>query len=203
MLLSAVLLHASPLCSAVLCLWVGRLHGWVYVLLPDPLPWYGLRCWPLTPRHRQVCCVGCGPAGMVGRSVLLRGRPHGGASCARAWPASMAGRAVLVFDPPPWRGVLCWCLTRHHGRACCVVAGPAVKVGRAVLVHGAPPRSGVLCWCLSSLVGRAVLFCGLPHGGAGCVGAWPGSCSGMMCSCVARLMVGRALVVRARPPGCT
>ena len=115
------------------------------------------------------------------RAVLLGGLPHGRACCAGAGPAAMVSCAVLVPGPPPWSGVLCWCVallrgwascadasfhwsgvpcwcvTIRHGWVCCVRVGPAAMVGCAVLVlarrHALACCAGVWCSCL---VGRAV-----------------------------------------------
>ena len=59
-----------------------------------------------------------------------------------------------------------------------------------------------MCRCvLPPMVGPAVLARGPPHGCACCVVVGPPSSWGALCWCVARLMVGRAVLVHARRGG--
>ena len=75
----------------------------------------------------------------------------------------------------PWPGlVLCWCMP------------PSPPFRGAVFVRG-PPNGGACC------VGVCT-----PHGGACGVGLWPPSWWGVLCPCVAPLLVGRAVLVPAR-----
>ena len=71
--------------------------------------------------------------------------------------------------PPAYRGVLRWCVAPH-------------------LVRRAALGCCVLC-CVALCV---VVLCGPPFGGACCVGVWPPSWWGVLCWCVAPLIVGRA-----------
>ena len=75
--------------------------------------------------------------------------------------------------PPPWLGVLCWCVPPPHGGARCVSVCP--PHGGACCAAAWPASwSGVLCCCGAPLmVGSAVLVRGPPHGGACCVGGCP------------------------------
>ena len=133
------------------------------------------------------------------------------------------GRAVFVSGPPPWWGVQC---QRVRVSVRGVVAGsmPGLFCWFAVVSAAVRPAlSGVGClWCLSGrgwccapacppppLLGRAVFVrapphCGAgfvgvcpPHGRACCVGVWPSSWWGVLCWCVAPLVVGRAVLVPA------
>ena len=138
-----------------------------------------LFCWlaavsaAVWPALSGVGCLWCLPGGRwccVGACPLP---PLVGACCVCAWP-------------PPWSGVLCWCVP--------------------------PPWSGVLRSFVAPLmVGHAVLVPGSPLGGACCVGAcpprwWCLACVvvvcwlGCGCGCVVCLAGVGAVLVRAPPP---
>ena len=115
--------------------------------------------------------------GCVGAVVVLIAWP-GLVLCWCAAPL-MLGRAVLVRAPPPCWGVLCWCL-------------PPPILGRDVLVCAPPP----------SMPRRAVLARGPPHGRACCLIKGPPLWRRVLCWCLTRLMVGRAVLVPVRRGGC-
>ena len=129
--------------------------------------------------------------------MLVCGSPHGGACCVGLWA-------------PSWLGVLYWCVV-------------ALIVGRAVLVPVCG-SAGVWCggvWLgLSAFVGLRLRLCCLPGRGWCCAGAPPpypvGACCvcacpphggvcfvrfcppawwGVVCWCLAPLLVGRAVSV--------
>ena len=167
------------------------------------------------PPHGGARCIGACPPPMVGCAVLVCGPP-------------MVGRAVLVFRPPAWWDVLCCCVAPLMvGRAALVPAGhvggawcggvwlglsPLLGCGcgcvvclavvGAVLVRGPPlPGRAVFVRAPPPMVGLAVLVCNPPHGGVCCVGLWPPSLWGVLCWCVAPLLVGSAVLVPARRGG--
>ena len=182
---------------------MGVVGSWVAVVVVL-ITWPGwVLCWCAAPL-------------MVGRTVLVRAPPHGGACCVGVWP-------------PPCRGVLCWFvlpLLVHLlvGRA--VLVRAPLMVARAVSVCAPPPRGGACCvglwppswwgvlrWCLAPLsVGCAVLVptCrgrGVWFGVLSSVRwvvvavvllAWPAL---VFCWCVPPPLLGRAVFVRGPPFG--
>ena len=121
---------------------------------------------------QSACSGGCGRrlgcgCGCVDRlaglgSVLVRGPPHGWAH-------------YVCACPPPWSGVLCWCVP------------PPPMVGSAALVCG-PPLGGACC-----------LRACPPHGGACCASVCLPPWWGVLRWFVAPLVVGRAVLVRGPP----
>ena len=149
-----------------------RLCGGVW-----PPSWWGVLWWCVAPL-------------MMGRGVVLRGPPHGGACCGGVWPPSwwgvmwwcvvlcMVQRGVVARGPlRVMRGVLV-CGT-PHGSACCVGVWPPSWWGCAVLCC-VVLRCSVLCcvalrcvvwWSVAPLmVGCAALVCDPAHGRACRVG---------------------------------
>ena len=132
---------------------------------------------------QSACLGGCGRrlgcgCGCVDRlvgpgSVLVRGLPHGWACYVGACP-----------PPPPWWGVLCWCVAPPMVGRAALVCGP--PLGGACCVGACPPHGGACCVgvCPPPLVGCAALVCGRPRSRACCVGAWPPSRWGVPCRCL-------------------
>ena len=115
---------------------------------------------------------------MVGRAVLVRGPPHGGACCVGARGLRWC---CVVWWCLAWVVVVCW-------------------VAVAAVLFASPGL--VLCWCVPSpLLGRAVFVRGPPHGGMCCVGVCPPPWCGVLRWFVPPLMVGRAVVVHGPPLG--
>ena len=109
----------------------------------------------------------------------------------------MVGGAVLVRAPPPWWGVLRWCVAPLLVGSAVLLRGAwcggvvvACWVAVAVLLFAWPGL--VLYWCVPPppLFGRAVLVRAPTHGGACCVGVSPSS-----------PVVGRAALVCGPPHG--
>ena len=44
-------------------------------LVSDLPPWLGVLCWCWGRRHGRACCVGAGPAAMVGLALPVPGSP--------------------------------------------------------------------------------------------------------------------------------
>ena len=116
---------------------VGVVGGWVAVVVV-------LIAWP-----GWVLCWSAAPL-MVGRTVLVRAPPRGGACCFSFVPPPMVGRAALVCGPPlAGRDVLV--CAPPLGGACCVGVYPPPPwrgVLRWFLVHS---WWSLLCWCVAPL----------------------------------------------------
>ena len=132
-----------------------------FVGSPLSPPPYGRRC-----RVLVVCGVDLGGVG----AVLVRATPPVGAC-----------RASVC--PPPWWGVLFWCVAPLSlGRAVLVAAccgggvwfGLPSSVGWVVVAVVLLAWPGlVLCWCVPPpLLGRVVFVRGPPLGGECCVGVF-------------------------------
>ena len=121
---------------------------------------------------RRLGC-GCGCVDRMVRvgSVPVRGPPHGSAYCVGAYP------------PPRW-GVLCWCVAPSMVGCAALVCGP--PVAGACCGGACPSHGGACCVGVSP-----------PRGAACCVGLCPPPWWGVLCWCVAPLLLGRAVLLAA------
>ena len=188
-------LSSAPYCRRVR---MGVVGGWIAVVVV-------LITWP----GRVLCW--CAAPLMVGRTVLVRAPPYGGACCVGVWPppclgvlrwfvvSLLVGRAVLVCAPLMVGRSVSVCPSPCAG-ACCVVFWP-------------PPWWDVLRWCVAPLpVGRDVSVParrgrGVWFGVSSSVRwvvvavvllAWSGL---VLCWCVPPPLLGRAVFVRGPPLG--